>query len=70
MTTQEQLDELQIAKTKILTQGQAYTADGLQMTRADLRTINEEIARLEKKLAIETRAGFAQGGIGYGVPTS
>lgn len=70
MTTQEQLDELQTAKTRILTQGQAYTADGLQMTRADLGEITKEIERLERKLAQEKRAGFAQGGIGYGVPTS
>lgn len=70
MTTQEQLDELQTAKTKILTHGQAYTADGLQMTRANLADITAEIARLERKLAIETRGGFAQGGLGYGVPTS
>lgn len=70
MTTQEQLDELQIAKTKILTQGQAYTADGLQMTRADLGALTKEIERLERKLAQETRAGFAHGGIGYAEPRS
>lgn len=68
MTTQELLDELQTAKTKILTGGQAYTADGLQMTRANLADITKEIERLERKLAQETRAGFASGGIGYGVP--
>lgn len=70
MTTQEALTELETARTLILTKGQAYTADGLQMTRADLGAITKEIERLERKLAQETRAGFAQGGIGYGVPTS
>jgi len=70
VTTQEQLTELQTAKTKILTQGQAYTAEGLAMTRADLGTINEEIARLERKLVQETRGNFAQGAIGYAEPRS
>jgi hypothetical protein len=70
MTTQEQLDELQAAKTRILTTGQAYTADGLQMTRANLSDITAEIARLERKLAQEARAGFSGGGLGYGVPSS
>lgn len=66
-TTSEQLAELTAARTKILTTGQAYTADGLAMTRADLRAINEEIARLEATLAAENRA--ASGGVfGYGVP--
>ena len=68
MTTQEQLDELQTAKTLILTKGQAYTADGLQMTRANLSDLTKEIERLERKLAAESRSGFSGGGIGYGVP--
>ena len=67
LTTREQLDELIAARTKILTTGQAYTADGLVMTRANLRDITDEIARLEAMLAAETRA--ANGGmLGYGVP--
>lgn len=67
LTTREQLDELIAARTKILTTGQAYTADGLAMTRANLRDITDEIARLEAMLAAETRA--ANGGMfGYGVP--
>jgi hypothetical protein len=67
LTTREQLDELIAARTKILTTGQAYTADGLAMTRANLREITEEIARLEAMLQAEARA--ASGGfLGYGLP--
>lgn len=67
LTTQEQLDELIAARTKILTTGQAYTSDGLAMTRANLRDLNEEIARLEGMRLAEQRT-TSGGWLGYGIP--
>ncbi len=44
---QEYLDALRAARMAIVTGAQSYTVGSRSLTRADLRTINEEIARLE-----------------------
>lgn len=62
-TTAQRLAQVQAAIDKIETGGQAYTADGRQMSRGDLRTLYDQERRLKAELARETRGGA----IGFGV---
>ncbi len=45
-TYTEQLEEVQTAITKVLTKGQAYTVEGRQLTRADLKELYAQEKRL------------------------
>ncbi len=67
-TTQERLDRYYLLEEQITTKGQAYTADGLQMTRADLPGVAEMIEKLEAKVKAETAAAAGGGRLAYGRP--
>jgi hypothetical protein len=57
MTTQEQLDAVNVAITKILTEGQEYSLSELKIKRPMLADLYSERNRLESKLASEDGNG-------------
>lgn len=49
-TDQELLDFTRAAIAKITLHGQAYTANGQELTRADLRSLREQVTWLESRI--------------------
>ncbi len=66
-TTLEQLESVQAAIEKIELKGQAWSASGLSLSRADLGSLYAREERLIAKLARETRGGGVR--IRGGTPT-
>jgi hypothetical protein len=60
-----QLAEVQQAISRIVTGGQAYTAEGRAMTKADLGVLQERETLLEQKLARAQRGGIATFGVRF-----
>ena len=50
-TDQEILDFTRAAIAQITLQGQAYTIDGRELTRADLPTLHQQLAMFETRIA-------------------
>ena len=51
-TDQELLDFTRAAIAQITLHGQAYTIDGRELTRADLRSLREQVTWLESRINI------------------
>jgi hypothetical protein len=64
VTTAEQLAEVQAAISRVLTGGQAHSAEGRALTRADLTALQARESLLKATLARETRGSA----VTYGVP--
>lgn len=64
-TTQEQLDEVQAAISKIVSGAQSYTYENNTVTRADLAKLEAREKTLLTRLAREQRGGgfIARGGV-------
>ncbi len=63
--TQNELTEVKTAISRILTGGQAYSAEGRAMTRGDLRALEEREVRLEAKLTRLQRGGIRTFGVRF-----
>lgn len=53
----KELNSYKAARDAILTGAQSYSINGRSLTRADLRVIENSIARLETRIARLTRGG-------------
>lgn len=60
-----QLSEVQQAISRIVTGGQAYTAEGRAMTKADLSVLQERETLLEQKLARARRGAIPTFGVRF-----
>lgn len=59
------LAETRSAISRIVTGGQAYSAEGRAMTKADLRVLQERESMLETKLSRLQRGGIATYGVQF-----
>lgn len=63
--TETELTEVKAAISRIVTGGQAYSAEGRMMTRADLKALQERETHLEGKLARMRRGGIETFGVRF-----
>ena len=60
-----ELAEVKAAISRIVTGGQAYSAEGRAMTKADLRVLQERESLLEQKLVRARRGGITTFGVRF-----
>jgi hypothetical protein len=60
-----ELAEVKAAISRIVSGGQAYSAEGRAMTKADLRVLQDRETLLEQKLSRAKRGGIATFGVRF-----